>query len=132
MSQEWLFACEKVPPLPLLQTQQRFTNFTQKSINKPRLYLNHLNQTQHVCHPFEIPRTQVLAPLLPAPFFPLPPFFPRCAFAYEPQTYPAALILRHYHGLRFSDLVFVGYTADGYKKGLCHETPTAEELAGVC
>ncbi len=30
----------------------------------------------------------------------------------------------------FTDLVFVGYTADGYKKGLCHETPTAKELAG--
>ena len=32
---------------------------------------------------------------------------------------------------RFTDLVFVGYTADGYKKGLCHETPTADELAGA-
>ncbi len=64
-------------------------------------------------------------------FFPLPPFFLRCAFAHKPQTYPAAFILLNYRGLRFSDLVFVGYTADGYKKGLCHETPTAEELAGV-
>jgi hypothetical protein len=49
----------------------------------------------------------------------------------NPVSWSLSLTPRHPHVVRFTDLVFVGYTADGYKKGLCHETPTAEELAGA-
>ena len=61
----------------------------------------------------------------------LPSFFVANLVSKTP-SHPLPLTPRHPRALRFSDLVFVGYTADGYKKGLCHETPTAEELAGCC
>jgi hypothetical protein len=61
----------------------------------------------------------------------LPSFFVANLVTQTP-SHPLPLTPRHLRALRFSDLVFVGYTADGYKKGLCHETPTAEELAGCC
>ena len=59
----------------------------------------------------------------------LPSFFVANLITKTP-SHPLPLTPRHPRVFRFSDLVFVGYTADGYKKGLCHETPTADELAG--
>ena len=78
--------------------------------------------------PRQIPRTQVLpvALTLPSLIHSQNPLLLRVSFSTLPPRLP---FLRHCH--RFTDLVFVGYTADGYKKGLCHETPTAEELAGA-
>jgi hypothetical protein len=61
------------------------------------------------------PRPHLIAHLPSLSFFhPAPPTLPSLTFS-----------------LRFTNLIFVGYTAEGYKKGLCHETPTAEELAGA-
>jgi|LauGreDrversion4_2_1035121.scaffolds.fasta_scaffold873528_1 hypothetical protein len=65
--------------------------------------------------------------LSPSHSLPLYTLKTHCSFASHSPLYLPAFPSFH----RFTDLVFVGYTADGYKKGLCHETPTAEELAGA-